>query len=97
MTTEEKIEKKILERQKRKAYREYLSDLRHDRRSIGVKFYDAKGSGRIVNVIEKIHGGGATDRKRKLLDKQKKGKQRLRTFGKVDIPQEAFIAALKVE
>jgi len=49
------------------------------------------------NVIDRIHGGGATDRKRKLLDKQKKGKQRLRTFGKVDIPQEAFIAALKVE
>ena len=54
-------------------------------------------SGFRKNVIEKIHGGGATDRKRKLLDKQKKGKQRLRTFGKVDIPQEAFIAALKVE
>ena len=49
------------------------------------------------NVIERIHGGAATDRKRKLLDKQKKGKQRLRTYGKVDIPQEAFIAALKVE
>ena len=49
------------------------------------------------NVIDRIHGGGATDRKRKLLDKQKKGKQRLRTYGKVDIPQEAFIAALKVE
>ncbi len=49
------------------------------------------------NVIDRIHGGGATDRKRKLLDKQKRGKQRLRTFGKVDIPQEAFIAALKVE
>ena len=54
-------------------------------------------SGYRKNVIEKIHGGGATDRKRKLLDKQKKGKQRLRTFGKVEIPQEAFIAALKVE
>ena len=49
------------------------------------------------NVIDRIHGGGATDRKRKLLDKQKKGKQRLRTYGKVEIPQEAFIAALKVE
>ena len=49
------------------------------------------------NVIERIHGGGATDRKRKLLDKQKKGKQRLRTYGKVDIPQDAVIAALKVE
>ena len=53
MTIEEKIEKKILERQKRKAYREYLSDLRHDRRSIGVKFYDAKGTGRIVNGVKR--------------------------------------------
>ena len=54
-------------------------------------------SGFRKNVIEKIHGGGATDRKRKLLDKQKKGKKRMRAFGKVEIPQEAFIAALKVE
>ena len=54
-------------------------------------------SGFRKNVIEKIHGGGATDRKRKLLDKQKKGKKRMRSFGKVEIPQEAFIAALKVE
>ena len=54
-------------------------------------------SGFRKNVIEKIHGGGATDRKRKLLDKQKKGKKRMRSFGKVDIPQEAFIAALKVD
>ena len=53
MTTEEKIEKKILERQKLKAYREYLSELRQDRRSIGVKFYDAKGSGRIINGKKK--------------------------------------------
>jgi GTP-binding protein LepA len=41
-------------------------------------------------------GGGAT-RKRKLLDKQREGKKRMRQFGKVDIPQEAFIAALKVD
>ena len=54
-------------------------------------------SGFRKNVIEKIHGGGATDIKIKLLDKQKKGKKRMRSFGKVDIPQEAFIAALKVE
>jgi GTP-binding protein LepA len=36
-------------------------------------------------------------RKRKLLEKQKEGKKRVRQFGKVDIPQEAFIAALRVD
>ena len=44
----------------------------------------------------KIHGGGARDRKRKLLDKQKKGKARGKQFGKVEIPQEAFIGVLKI-
>ena len=48
------------------------------------------------DVLTKIHGGGATDRKRKLLDKQKKGKARAKQFGKVEIPQEAFIGVLKI-
>jgi GTP-binding protein LepA len=48
------------------------------------------------DVLTKIHGGGATDRKRKLLDKQKKGKARGKQFGKVEIPQEAFIGVLKI-
>ncbi|OUW11425.1 MAG: elongation factor 4 [Candidatus Pelagibacter sp. TMED166] len=48
------------------------------------------------DVLTKIHGGGAKDRKRKLLDKQKKGKARSKQFGKVEIPQEAFIGVLKI-
>jgi GTP-binding protein LepA len=49
------------------------------------------------DVLTKIHGGGALDRKRKLLDKQKKGKSRMKQFGKVEIPQEAFIGVLKIK
>ena len=49
------------------------------------------------DVLTKIHGGGATDRKRKLLEKQKKGKARAKQFGKVEIPHEAFIGILKIE
>ncbi len=48
------------------------------------------------DVLTKIHGGGARDRKRKLLDKQKRGKTRAKQFGKVEIPQEAFIGVLKI-